>query len=66
MYSLPFSPVNKVKDLNCIISRRAKEGPSVDPETLITEPKWLPVTYNLKTELPKLIAFYLAQKEKYF
>lgn len=60
----PFEHIVTVKDLLAIICRRAHaDKPSVDPETLDTFPKWLPTTYNLKTELPKFVSYY-QQREK--
>jgi tubulin--tyrosine ligase-like protein 12 len=52
--------------LICIVARRVKEGQGVNEETMITEPIWLPTTFNLKTELAQFIAFYLAKKAKYY
>lgn len=69
--NFPFKRINQfpcehlltVKDLLCIIARRAKKNPSTSKEVLKNEPCWLPTTFNLKTELPKLVAYYMAQKK---
>nr|CAH0103372.1 unnamed protein product [Daphnia galeata] len=52
-----------VKDLLCIIGRRASENLNSKSEILENEPRWLPTTFNLKTELPKLVAYYFAQEK---
>jgi len=60
----PFEHLLTVKDLICIVARRANKGQQVDEATLKTKPNWLPITFNLKTEVTQFVAFYLAQKEK--
>jgi tubulin--tyrosine ligase-like protein 12 len=52
---------NQVKDLLCVIARRSSI--SSKREILENEPSWLPTTFNLKTELPKLVAYFLAQEK---
>ncbi|KAI9555883.1 hypothetical protein GHT06_018400 [Daphnia sinensis] len=69
--NFPFKRINQfpcehlltVKDLLCIIARRAKKNSKASKEILKNEPCWLPTTFNLKTELPKLVAYYMAQKK---
>ncbi|XP_059352286.1 tubulin--tyrosine ligase-like protein 12 isoform X2 [Daphnia carinata] len=69
--NIPFKRINQfpcehlltVKDLLCIIARRANKSPMASNEVLKNEPCWLPTTFNLKTELPKLVAYYMAQKK---
>lgn len=57
----PFEYVITIKDLLAIVARRSvKEHGSRDLETY---PLWLPTTYNLKTELPKFVAYYM-QRQK--
>lgn len=51
----PFEYVLTVKDLLCAVCRR-KDYYIAD--NLEAYPKWLPITYNLKTELTKFISFY--------
>ena len=53
----PCESIITVKDLLAIISQRASKKPT-DPDTLETNPAWLPTTYNLKTELPKFISYF--------
>lgn len=36
-----------------------------DPETMETEPAWLPRTYNLQTELPLFVSYFQNRKEKW-
>lgn len=62
----PFEYVITIKDLLAIISRRCvdKYDKSVNINTLETLPPWLPTTFNMKTELAKLIAFYMQRKKK--
>lgn len=57
----PFENVINIKDLLAVICRRT--SPSIDNETLQSFPPWLPTTFNLTYELPKLIS-YFQQREK--
>ena len=65
----PFENVVTVKDLLSIVSRRMKSKESdvnrngQNGESLNCSPKWLPVTFNLKTEIPKFVSYY-QQREK--
>lgn len=59
----PFENVITIKDLLAIVCRRVANK-VCDDSTLVTFPKWLPTTYNLKTELPKFVSFYQARDEK--
>ncbi|KAJ8315078.1 hypothetical protein KUTeg_007228 [Tegillarca granosa] len=58
----PNESVFTVKDLLAIVSRRA--GESTDDVTIEPTPKWLPVTYNLQTELPKFVSYFQNREEK--
>jgi tubulin--tyrosine ligase-like protein 12 len=58
----PFERVVTVKDLLAVVSRRAGDGKE-DPDTLERSPKWLPVTYNLETEITQFVS-YFQQREK--
>ena len=60
----PFENVLTIKDLLCVVCRRRQqsgeenehdcsEGVEEDPH-----PKWLPITFNLQTELPKFVSYY--------
>lgn len=60
----PFEHLLTVKDLLCIVARRANKGQPIDETSMKTKPSWLPTTFNLKTELAQFVAFYLAQKAK--
>lgn len=59
----PFEYVITVKDLLAIISRRSKQEGSVSTNSMETFPPWLPTTFNLKTELPKLVSYYMQRKK---
>lgn len=60
----PFEYILTVKDLIAIVSRRCiKEDKSIRKDPLETSPPWLPATFNMKTELPKLVAYYMQRKQ---
>ncbi|CAO1440765.1 unnamed protein product [Diamesa hyperborea] len=59
----PFENVITIKDLLSIVCRRTVKE-SIDPETLMTSPKWLPTTYNLKTELQEFVSLYQHRQDK--
>lgn len=55
----PYEYVLTVKDLLSIVCRRkATDRSTRDPDTLETSPAWLPVTYNLSTELVQFVAYF--------
>uniref|UniRef100_A0A182QME5 Tubulin--tyrosine ligase-like protein 12 SET-like domain-containing protein n=1 Tax=Anopheles farauti TaxID=69004 RepID=A0A182QME5_9DIPT len=58
----PFENVMTIKDLLSIVCRRmAKEVPATGEDgqiSLAPNPRWLPVTYNLKTELVPFVSYY--------
>lgn len=59
----PFENVITIKDLLSIVCcRTASEY--CDKETLQTFPKWLPTTFNLKTELSQFVSYYQSRAEK--
>lgn len=60
----PFENVITIKDLLCIVCRRAAKTSVTDRETLNSEPIWLPTTYNLKTELPKFVSYFQNREER--
>lgn len=62
----PFENVITIKDLLSIVCRRglSSDLPAVDSTTLMTNPKWLPTTYNLKTELIEFVSYYQNRKNK--
>lgn len=51
----PFEYILTVKDLICVICRRKDYAIT---ENLNMYPKWLPITYNLKTELTQFASYY--------
>nr|XP_021186375.2 tubulin--tyrosine ligase-like protein 12 [Helicoverpa armigera] len=59
----PFEYVMTIKDLLAVIARRTSEKYSKDCNSLETYPVWLPTTFNMKTELPKLVAYYMQRKK---
>ncbi|CAL1531890.1 unnamed protein product [Lymnaea stagnalis] len=58
----PCENVVTVKDMMAIVARRAATPDADDP--LASNPKWLPVTYNLKTELAKFVSFYQHREKR--
>lgn len=59
----PYEFVLTIKDLLSIVCRRGVKDSS--SEDLSTLPRWLPTTYNLRTELVKFVSYYQnRQKEK--
>ncbi|XP_046584375.1 tubulin--tyrosine ligase-like protein 12 [Haliotis rubra] len=53
----PFEMTVTIKDLLAIVSRRAaKKDQSQNASQ--PSPKWLPVTYNLQTELPQFVSYF--------
>lgn len=59
----PFEYVMTIKDLLAVIARRSLEKYSKDNNSLETNPAWLPTTFNMKTELPKFVAYYMRRKK---
>lgn len=59
----PFENVITIKDLLSIVCRRAASK-YYDEDTLQTYPKWLPTTFNLKTELIEFISYYQCREAK--
>ncbi|XP_030029619.2 tubulin--tyrosine ligase-like protein 12 [Manduca sexta] len=57
----PYEYVITIKDLLAIIARRCPSHKS-DGQTE-SYPSWFPTTFNLKTELPKLVAYYMQRKK---
>lgn len=61
----PFEMVLTVKDLLAMISRRAAGDTCIiDRVTLESKPKWLPTTFNLKTELPQFVSYFQHREQK--
>lgn len=59
----PDEQVITVKDLLVTTCRRAGNQ-RIDPETLRASPKWLPVSYNLQTELAEFVSYFQHREEK--
>lgn len=60
----PFENVLTIKDLLCVVCRRMADNDNSDQgRQLQTLPRWLPTTFNLKTELPQFVSYY-QQREK--
>lgn len=59
----PFENVITIKDLLGIACRRTAKK-YYDEETLNTYPKWLPTTFNLKTELLEFVSYYQLRQSK--
>lgn len=59
----PFENVITIKDLLSVVCRRTAHKYS-EEETLATFPKWLPTTFNLKTELPEFVSYYQTREAK--
>lgn len=59
----PFENVITIKDLLSIVCRRGASKYH-DEDTLETYPKWLPTTFNLKTELLQFISYYQSREAK--
>ncbi|XP_047536962.1 tubulin--tyrosine ligase-like protein 12 [Vanessa atalanta] len=60
----PFEYVITIKDLLAIVARRGQKKLNLDENNLETLPAWLPTTFNMKTELPKLIAYYMQRQKQ--
>lgn len=59
----PFEYVITIKDLLAIVARRCSEKyQTMHSHKLETYPLWLPTTYNMKTELTKLVSCYTQRK----
>ncbi|OWF47118.1 tubulin--tyrosine ligase-like protein 12 [Mizuhopecten yessoensis] len=59
----PSESVMTVKDLLAVVCRRVSKEEE-DPDTLERNPDWLPITYNLKTELHKFASYFQHREEK--
>lgn len=57
----PFENVITIKDLLSIVCRRVADK-YCDKESLETYPKWLPTTFNLKTELVQFVSYYQSRE----
>ncbi|KAH9525039.1 Tubulin--tyrosine ligase-like protein 12 [Bulinus truncatus] len=58
----PCENVVTVKDLLAIVARRA--GNATERECFNSNPNWLPVTFNLQTELTKFVSYYQHREKR--
>ena len=55
-----------MKDLLSIVSRRTRNEEKAQSNNLDeNNPKWMPITFNLKTEIPKFVSYYQQRDERY-
>uniref|UniRef100_A0A336LIQ2 CSON002937 protein n=1 Tax=Culicoides sonorensis TaxID=179676 RepID=A0A336LIQ2_CULSO len=59
----PFENVLTIKDLLCIVARRCCQT-HFDSDSLESYPKWLPTTFNLRTELVEFASYYQNRAQK--
>lgn len=59
----PYEHVITIKDLLAVVCQR-NTNENFDVESLTTYPKWLPTTFNLKTELIKFASYYQNRVQK--
>ncbi|XP_055371780.1 tubulin--tyrosine ligase-like protein 12 [Condylostylus longicornis] len=59
----PYEYVITIKDLLSIVCKRRSDKHH-DSDTLETYPKWLPTTYNLKTELVEFVSYFQHRQNK--
>lgn len=59
----PFENVITIKDLLSVVCRRTAHK-YCEEDTLETYPKWLPTTFNLKTELAEFVSYYQTRQAK--
>lgn len=59
----PFEYVVTIKDLLAVVARRVQKL-QIGSNNLETSPLWLPTTFNMKTELPNLVACYMQRREQ--
>ena len=61
----PYENVITVKDLLSVISRRVQKKESKETKDIFENtPSWLPITFNLKTEIPKFVSYYQQREER--
>lgn len=61
----PFEMVLTVKSLLPVVCRRGISSPLIDPVTLDTLPVWLPITFNLKTEIAQFVSYYQHREARF-
>ncbi|XP_035449902.2 tubulin--tyrosine ligase-like protein 12 [Spodoptera frugiperda] len=59
----PFEYVMTIKDLLAVIGRRSAKTYRDENKCLDINPVWLPTTFNMKTELPKFVAYFMQRRK---
>ncbi|XP_059053263.1 tubulin--tyrosine ligase-like protein 12 [Achroia grisella] len=59
----PYEYIITVKDLLPIVARRCSSDCKNPNDPFESNPAWLPITFNLKTELCKLVSYYVQRKK---
>jgi Tubulin-tyrosine ligase family len=60
----PFEMVLTVKSMLPVVCRRGI-SPLVNPDTLDTYPPWLPITFNLKTEIAQFVSYFQHREARF-
>ena len=60
----PFENVITIKDLLCVVSRRVDNNNQPCSGGESNGPEWLPLTFNLKTELREFVSCYQSREEE--
>ena len=61
----PYENVITVKDLLSVISRRIQHKEKKEKKDIFENtPNWLPITFNLKTEIPKFVSYFQQREER--
>ena len=61
----PYENVITVKDLLSVISRRIEHKEKTQTKDVFENtPTWLPITFNLKTEIPKFVSYFQQREER--
>ncbi|BFZ09676.1 hypothetical protein BsWGS_12715 [Bradybaena similaris] len=60
----PSENVLTVKDLLAITARRAADTEKTNLNPFESNPKWLPVTYNLTTEISKFVSYFQSRERR--
>ena len=60
----PFEMVVTIKNMLATVARRVVKK-HINHDTLEVKPDWLPVTFNLSSELPQFVSFFQQRERKY-